>query len=46
MDFDVQKLRQVMTNLLSNAVKFITEEGKVTVARSPRSRSVGNHCNR
>jgi signal transduction histidine kinase len=32
MDFDVQKLRQVMTNLLSNAIKFITEEGKATVA--------------
>ena len=32
MDFDVQKLRQVMVNLLSNAIKFINGEGKVTVA--------------
>jgi DNA-binding response OmpR family regulator/anti-sigma regulatory factor (Ser/Thr protein kinase) len=31
MDFDVEKLRQVMINLLSNAIKFIDGEGNVTV---------------
>ncbi|MCR9101837.1 MAG: ATP-binding protein [bacterium] len=35
MDFDVQKLRQVMVNLLSNAIKFTNEEGEVMVSTRP-----------
>ncbi|MEM1122416.1 MAG: ATP-binding protein, partial [Bacteroidota bacterium] len=31
MDYDVEKLRTVLTNLLSNAVKFTPEKGKIIV---------------
>ncbi|MEM1214596.1 MAG: ATP-binding protein, partial [Bacteroidota bacterium] len=35
MDFDMQKLRQILTNLLSNAIKFSREGGVITVVARP-----------
>jgi signal transduction histidine kinase/DNA-binding response OmpR family regulator len=35
MDFDIQKLRQVMVNLLSNSIKFTNEDGEVMVSTRP-----------
>jgi signal transduction histidine kinase/ligand-binding sensor domain-containing protein/DNA-binding response OmpR family regulator len=32
MDYDVEKLRQIVSNLLSNAIKFVPEGGKVSVS--------------
>jgi len=31
MDFDAEKIQDVMTNLISNAIKFTAEEGKISV---------------
>ncbi|MDV7397190.1 HAMP domain-containing sensor histidine kinase, partial [Arthrospira platensis SPKY1] len=31
MDFDAEKLQDVLTNLISNAIKFTPEEGRITV---------------
>ncbi|MBK8491644.1 MAG: response regulator [Saprospirales bacterium] len=31
LDFDAEKIQDIMTNLISNAIKFTGEEGKITV---------------
>ena len=42
MDYDAEKLQQVVTNLLSNAVKFTPEGGNVYVSlREEKSNETG-----
>lgn len=32
MDFDAEKMRQILTNLMSNAIKFSAEDSQITIA--------------